>query len=71
MRPGRKAGPCGPKLFMANAGFERDVLRIQPSDLKPPFAEHNLGVGATFYIGGVSVIIMGAAPSWRVGVVGS
>ena len=42
---------------MANAGFERDVLRIQLSDLNPAFAEHSLGIGATFYIGGMSVII--------------
>ena len=27
------------------------------SDLNPPFAEHSSGIGATFYIGGVSVII--------------
>ena len=42
---------------MANTGFERDVLRIQLSDLNPRFAEHSLGIGATFYICGMSVII--------------
>ena len=33
------------------------MLRIHVSDLNPPFAEHSLGIGATFYIGGMFVII--------------
>ena len=47
----------GATIFVANAVFKHDVLRIHLSDLNPLFAEHSLGIGATFYIGGVSVII--------------
>ena len=42
---------------MANAGFKHDVLRIHVSDLNQTFREHRIGIGATFYTGGVSVII--------------
>ena len=42
---------------MANAVFKHDVLRIHLSDLDQTFREHRIGIGATFYIGGVSVII--------------
>ena len=42
---------------MANAVFKHDVLRIHVSDLNQTFRNHRLGVGSTFYMGGVSVII--------------
>ena len=57
MRPGKRRGPLGANIFVANAVFKHDVLRIHRSDLNFPFAEHSLGIGATFYIGGMSVII--------------
>ena len=42
---------------MAKAVFKHDVLRIHVSDLNQTFREHRIGIGATFYTGGVSVII--------------
>ena len=58
----------GANIFMANAGFKHDVLRIQLSDLDQTFKEHTIGIGATFYIGGMSVIITGAVHRVRVGI---
>ena len=54
---GGEGRPVGAKLCVANAVFKHDVLRIHVSDLNHPFAEHSFGIGATFYIGGMSVII--------------
>ena len=45
------------KLCVAKWVFKCDVLKIHLSDLNQTFREHRRDIGATFYTGGVSVII--------------
>ena len=51
------AGPSEAKLCMARDPFNDEMLRIHLSDLNQTFRKHRRAIEATFYTGGVSVII--------------
>ena len=62
--PGDEAAAFGAKPFVANAGFNHDVLRIATSDLGAPLRKHSLGIKVRSCVSAMSVIITSAEIYW-------